>query len=143
MMRGMVDASSETVLATLTLVTGDVTLPALRTTPCFWPVLGWVVQVKEATATGGIYFVLEVATLASGPWIGIAVIPWPAGETQPRQLLAGVYGGMVRAANPQAQYVRVRVETTPPQPGIVFASWLTMTGSVGGIAARAGDQVAS
>jgi hypothetical protein len=139
MMRGIVDASAETALAPLTSVTGDMALPALRTTPCYWPVLAWVVQVKEAAATGGIHFVLEVATAASGPWLGVAMILWPAGATQPRQLLAGVYGAMVRAVNPQAQWVRVRVETTPPQPGIVFGSWLTTAGSVGGLATRAGD----
>ena len=139
MMRGILDVSAETVLAPLTTVTGDMALPPILTTPCLWPVVGWVVHVKEAAATGGIYFVLEVATTASGPWKGVVMIMWPAGDTQTRQLLAGVYGGMVREVNPYARYVRVRVETTPPQPGIVFGSWLTTAGSVGGIAARPGD----
>jgi hypothetical protein len=139
MQRGIVDAANESVLAPLTTVTGDIALPAIRTAPCFWPILGWVIHVKEAQATGGIHFVLEVSTLATGPWLGVAIILWPAGATQAKQLLAGVYGGMVRSINSQAKYVRVRVETTPPQPGIVFGSWLTTAGSVGGVGARAGD----
>jgi hypothetical protein len=37
--------------------------------------------------------------------------------------------------------VRLRVETSPPQPEITFGSWLTTTGGSVGLGRRPGDFV--
>jgi hypothetical protein len=130
----MPDAASQ--LAPLTTITADVTLTPLLCHPTRWPTTGWVVHVQSAAVTGGIVFLLEVASTLAGPWQEVSRIAWPPGETRTAQLIAGVNGSLARTINPTALYARLRVTTTPPQPGVVFGSWLTTEGGPFGLASR-------
>ena len=63
----------------------------------------------------------------------------PGSNQHSRQL--GVTGTMAMRHASMTQWARVRVETTPPQPGVTFGSWLTTVGGEPGLAMRPGDTV--
>jgi hypothetical protein len=103
--------------------------PALPVEARLLPTTAWVVNVTVPPVAAAT-FTLEAATLEAGPYVPLATLPWPAGQTGSHQSAAGVAGNLSRAVSATHHFVRVSVATAG---ALSASSWLTTYGGAPGL----------